>query len=271
MAAVEEEHKCDCPPGAPGWLATFADLMSLLLTFFVLLLSFSEMDAQKFKKASGSIRLAFGVQREFIREDIPLGTSVVAEEYSQGEPTVLDFDLPPFVTSDRYALERRRYLMMQDDLQELFKQNKAFVEANMNQDIQDKLVAYSEQGFTIKLTFKESEVFLPSTDKLRREFVPVLKRLGRTVQEVKGRIKITGHTSKDFDKKVFRNEWELSSAQAARMGNILVEVTGIDTKWVEVSGKGASEPNKKASSESDHRRIEVEFVLNPKVLEEMEL
>jgi len=50
---MEEEQECPPCPAIPGWLATFADLMSLLMCFFVLLLSFSEMDAMKFKRLAG--------------------------------------------------------------------------------------------------------------------------------------------------------------------------------------------------------------------------
>ena len=63
-----------CPPvGAPLWLATFADLMSLLMCFFVLLLSFATMDAKKFKKMADSMENAFGVQKDVPAYDIPMG------------------------------------------------------------------------------------------------------------------------------------------------------------------------------------------------------
>ena len=79
--------KCNCPPpGAPLWLATFADLMSLLMCFFVLLLSFSEMDVQKFKQIAGSMKYAFGVQNKVEVKDIPKGTSVIALEFRPGRP-----------------------------------------------------------------------------------------------------------------------------------------------------------------------------------------
>ena len=52
--------KCKCPPWLPGYMGTFADLMSLLMCFFVLLLSFAEMDVQKFKRIAGSMEKAFG-------------------------------------------------------------------------------------------------------------------------------------------------------------------------------------------------------------------
>jgi len=62
---MDEENKCPpCPQGLPGWLSTFSDLMSLLLTFFVLLLSFANTDLIKYKEALGSIKDAFGVSVE---------------------------------------------------------------------------------------------------------------------------------------------------------------------------------------------------------------
>ena len=77
--------KCKCPPpGLPGYMGTFADLMSLLMCFFVLLLSFAEMDVQKFKQIAGSMEKAFGVQNILEVKDIPKGTSVIAQEFRPG-------------------------------------------------------------------------------------------------------------------------------------------------------------------------------------------
>lgn len=86
MEACEcEEVKCP-PKGAPAWVMTFADLMSLLMCFFVLLLSFSEIEASKFKQIAGSMEQAFGVQREVKSSDSPMGVSIIAQEFSPGKP-----------------------------------------------------------------------------------------------------------------------------------------------------------------------------------------
>ena len=58
---MEEEHVCEA--GAPAWMSTFADLATLLLTFFVLLLSFANMDVVKFREMMGSMQDAFGYQK----------------------------------------------------------------------------------------------------------------------------------------------------------------------------------------------------------------
>ena len=65
--------------GLPAYMATFADLMSLLMCFFVLLLSFAEIDELKYKMVVKSLENAFGVQREVPKDEIPEGTSIIAQ------------------------------------------------------------------------------------------------------------------------------------------------------------------------------------------------
>ncbi len=79
------------PAGAPAWMATFADLATLLMSFFVLLLSFSEMDLLKYKQVAGSMKDAFGIQREFKVRESPKGTSLIMQQYTPGtaRPTPL--------------------------------------------------------------------------------------------------------------------------------------------------------------------------------------
>ncbi len=70
----------------PAWVVTYADLMSLLLCFFVLLLSFAEIDAQKFRRVAESLSEAFGVQRDIEAMQIPMGTSAVMQHFSPATP-----------------------------------------------------------------------------------------------------------------------------------------------------------------------------------------
>ncbi len=85
----------ECPPckaGAPSWMATFADMATLLMAFFVLLLSFAEVNVPKFKQVAGALERAFGVARVVPRISLPTATSLVKQEFtpSLAEPTVLD-------------------------------------------------------------------------------------------------------------------------------------------------------------------------------------
>ena len=79
--------KQKCPTGIPPWVLTFADLMSLLLAFFVLLFSFSEMDKAKYKQVAGSMKDAFGIQREIKVKEPPKGINIIAQEFSAGTPS----------------------------------------------------------------------------------------------------------------------------------------------------------------------------------------
>ena len=67
--------------GAPLWVGTFGDLMSLLMCFFVLLLSFSEMDRKKYKMVSGSMKQAFGIQREKPVFESARGKKMISKEF----------------------------------------------------------------------------------------------------------------------------------------------------------------------------------------------
>ncbi len=94
------------PVSRYGW-GTFADLMSLLMCFFVLLLSFSEMDVLKFKQIAGSMKFAFGVQNQLEVKDIPKGTSIIAQEFRPGrpEPTPIDVIMQQTMDITQQTLE----------------------------------------------------------------------------------------------------------------------------------------------------------------------
>ena len=89
----EEEEECPkCPPkGAPAWMATFADMATLLMAFFVLILSFAEFNVPKFKQISGSMKNAFGIQRVIPVVEPPKGTTILSLNFSPNPtPAVQD-------------------------------------------------------------------------------------------------------------------------------------------------------------------------------------
>ena len=72
----------ECPGGSPAWMATFADMATLLMAFFVLLLSFANVNVPKFQQVSGSLAVAFGVARIVPMIDIPKGETVLSTEFT---------------------------------------------------------------------------------------------------------------------------------------------------------------------------------------------
>ena len=101
LEEIEEEEEepqppLKCPPcaggGAPAWMATFADMATLLMAFFVLLLSFAEMNVPKYKEVSGSMKNAFGVQRLVPVVEPPKAKSIIAKQYKTAkvDPTLMN-------------------------------------------------------------------------------------------------------------------------------------------------------------------------------------
>lgn len=111
---VEEKKRDNGRQGA-GWIMTFADLMSLLMCFFVLLLSFSEMDIQKYKQIAGALKVAFGVQRVVPAHEIPKGTTVIAKNFSPGKP------IPTIVSKVRQETTDKAKKLLDKDYQESIK------------------------------------------------------------------------------------------------------------------------------------------------------
>jgi len=71
----------ECKSGAPAWIATFADMATLLMAFFVLILSFAHMNVPKFKNVSGTMNSTFGVQRSVPVVEPPTADNIVAQNY----------------------------------------------------------------------------------------------------------------------------------------------------------------------------------------------
>jgi chemotaxis protein MotB len=82
----EKPEGCpECKSGAPGWMATFADMATLLMAFFVLLLSFSDTELPKFEQINGSLQNAFGVKKIIPKIQIPSARSLVVENFTPAE------------------------------------------------------------------------------------------------------------------------------------------------------------------------------------------
>ena len=109
----EEDEECPkCPPvGAPAWMATFADMATLLMAFFVLILSFAEFNVPKFKQISGSLKNAFGVQRIVPVVEQPKGTTVLSLNFSPSPTPSVSKDL----TQQTTQIEQSKLELQQKD------------------------------------------------------------------------------------------------------------------------------------------------------------
>ena len=287
MELEQEQEHDEVKPGLPPWMATFADLMALLMCFFVLLLSFSEMDAQKYKLVAGSMANAFGVQREVVAQAIPAGTSVIADEFSSGRPqpttenvvqqqTVqnqemslqsgqadmgMDLDSPARQEEDQEEAARELLVDKLNSLAEQTQREVGKLEQAFGQEIQDDLLDI-ESGFrSITIRIRERGSFDSGSAVLDQDFVPVLDQLRSILGQVDGRIAIEGHTDdRPISTAEFPSNWHLSAQRALSVTNELLKDQLINDERLMVIGYGDTKPYESNDTEegrSRNRRVEI--------------
>ena len=170
------ENKEEVEEGAPDWVVTFGDLMSLLLCFFVLLLSFAELDMVKYKRAVGSLKEAFGVQRTTPSFAIPKGIKIIAKNFDQ--------ELIP----DR---ERLEFIATQEK-ETVGEELKKEIEISFR-DIKDSIqITTGEEQVTISLMGETA--FALGKASIKKQAKPLIKKIGTLLNKTDGNIIIAGHT-----------------------------------------------------------------------------
>ncbi|WP_372861539.1 flagellar motor protein MotB [Spongiibacter sp.] len=260
---MEDLPQKKAAPGAPAWILTFADLMSLLLAFFVLLFSFSEMDKQKFKELSGSMRDAFGVQREVPAFNPPIGTSIIARDFSPGRPTpTIDNEV-----RQAAAQEMRSYAEMpiDEDLrisEEELAADLEKVERYLNVEIKEGLVEVEDDGErVITIRIREMGSFASASADMDSDFLPVINKIATLIQEIGGHVVIAGHSDNlPINTSRFRSNWDLSSARAATVLQRIVDRSGLSAEHFRLAGHADTRPidnNDTPEGRARNRRVEV--------------
>ncbi len=234
------KKKCpDCQKCLPAWLAAFGDLMSLLLCFFVLLLSMSSMDAKKISEAIGSLAGAMSV--------LEGGTKTEISKQRIQEST-------PIETRDETSENVNRI-------------KQAVMDANeMMQKAQGKAVTLeeSQEGFVIQLP--AALLFKPGSAKIESEDALLfLKRIALIIDQLPNEIEVgvRGHTDNMGPGKnsVFKDNWELSSARAISVLQELL-LSGVEAKRTHAAGFAEFKPlatNATKDGREKNRRVELHF------------
>lgn len=242
---------------------TFADLMTLLMCFFVLLLAFSEMDVAKFKQLSGSMKEAFGVQSEVEVKTIPKGTSVVAQEFSPGKPE------PAAINSVRqFTIDSNRNTLdaLSRELKEIkeTQEHARRLRLALKEEIEKGYVSIDTEGTKIIVHIMERASFDSGHAEIRKEFAPVLAKISGLIDNTSGDVTISGHTDNlPISNQRFRSNWELSTSRAVSVAHALLSVSAINPVHVQVSGHADTRPraaNDTAESRAKNRRVDISIV-----------
>jgi len=283
-----------CPPeGLPAWMGTFADLMSLLMCFFVLLLSFAEMDVLKFKQIAGSMKFAFGVQNKLEVKDIPKGTSVIAQEFRPGrpEPTpieilqqqtieitqqVLEFEEGEdesaggrqeqtaemrggmsAATAEAESETSSEAAAEQEQVNELMKK----VAQQMQKEIIDGAIELESLGQQIIIRIRENGAFPSGSAYLQSQFRPIIQKVATLLNTIPGEITVSGHTDDiNVTNELFSNNWDLSSQRAVAVASAMIDTPEFDQTRIQVVGHADTRPlvpNNSAANRRQNRRVEI--------------
>tara|TARA_R110002049_G_scaffold21792_20_gene79173 strand:+ start:205 stop:1074 length:870 start_codon:yes stop_codon:yes gene_type:complete len=249
--------------GVPAWVMTFADLMTLLMCFFVLLLAFSEMDVLKFKQLSGSMREAFGVQAEVEAKTIPKGTSVVAQEFSPGKPEVTAINEVRQFTIDT---NRNTLDALDRELKELEEARKHAqrLRVALRDEIERGYVSIETEGLRVTIHIMENASFDSGLAKVRPEFQPVLAKISGLIDNNSGDVTISGHTDNvPISTARFRSNWELSTSRAVSVAHEVLEFSPINPERVTVTGHADTKPraeNDTPEGRAKNRRVDIAIV-----------
>ncbi len=261
MEELPEEEK----PGIPAWVVTFADLMSLLMCFFVLLLSFSELDAQKFKQIAGELSKAFGVQREVPVVQIPEGTSPIFDKFSPAppEPTVVN-EVKQTTSEEQSKLETLKSPQesaVQKQIQEQIDANMAEILEVLEPAIRDGRINVSEDQRRIVIRVEEKGSFPSGSAQLTYDFEGLLLEMAEVLADMPGELAIEGHTDNvPIRTDRFYSNWDLSAARAAAVANVLLARDQVSAGRLRVTGLADTEPrvpNTRPENQAKNRRVEI--------------
>jgi chemotaxis protein MotB len=235
--------------GGHGWFVTFADLMALLMSFFVMIAAYSTQDQKKLQAVAGSMREAFGVNKESrlngIIERNGLPTNPKVRDVSQ---------VPPEKSSDRTAPPSPDDLFDQGLEKNTYKDTFSYAMASLRQALQDLpeiaelsksiVIEPSPLGLDISLVDQDNRSMFPDgstrpNDRTRQ----VLERIAPVIRRMPNRVAVSGYTAADRPgRRPPAPPWELSAGRAVSVREVLALAGVPDDRFASVSGKADTEP-----------------------------
>lgn len=267
----------DPPAGSPAWMATFSDLMNLLLCFFVLLFSMSSIDEEKYNQLVASMSSAFSILNggaTAIGEGILISNGVsqlneldkyINSTGNTAEDTEASDEFNDTDSNGQLSEEEKFEQMLEEIEMHNLQVNEELAELIAESVKEGGMTEQIEVNFTnqyVMLSLKGALLFDSGKDELKPEALQVLDRVGLILERYAGGvIEIEGHTdSVPIHSAKFANNNELSSARALSVFDYLIENTSLDPADVKHAGRGEYVPiadNSTAEGRAKNRRVEI--------------
>jgi chemotaxis protein MotB len=248
--------------GSPAWIVTFADLATLLLTFFILLLSFAEMDVEKYRAMANSMAVALGGSP--VLSSVPGGqpVSVIATEPA---PTATPDPQPELIDerADGDAPTRISGGII-DLASALIEELEPEVASG------DLSVNYDEERVIIR--FAEDAAFRSGEAEIKPAMIPIIERVVEVLSFCTGDILVAGYTDdRPISSGRYRSNWDLSAARAVSVVHELVLNRDVPAERVAAAGRAETNPlvpNDSPENRARNRRVEI-AIRNPECDETM--
>lgn len=261
MAKKKQE---EAPKGSPAWMATFSDLMNLLLCFFVLLFSMSSIDAAKFEKVVASFNQTFSVLSggaTAIGDGILISNGVSQlNELDDYINSTGKMDDGQIVDEDLANVQEKMEEAKLEESEQLAEQiQEAVDEKDLGSEID---IDFTSQY--VQLTLKGALLFDSGSTLLKDEAKPVLDQVGTVLERyAAGTIEIEGHTDNvPMSGAKYSNNDELSSGRALSVFDYLLSVTNLDPANIKHAGRGEYVPvadNSTPEGRTRNRRVEIKI------------
>jgi len=238
--------------GAAPWLNTYGDMVTLLLCFFVLLFSFSTIDAEKWRELVESMR-QIGISVEELKGDNPMPNF----------PAEVDKDEPfPEKSVEPESLDEIQK-EEPDEFDELYKRIKSYIHKNgLDTEIE---LSQNESG--ILMRFKEHVLFDSGKAEIKKNALPILNDIYGVLHDSEKyiqMIRIEGHTDNvPIKTSHYPTNWELSTARAVNVLRYFIEAKDLDPLKVSAVGYGEYHPIRKNDTDENrarNRRVDLVIV-----------
>lgn len=253
-----KNRKSPASAGAPAWMTTFADLMTLLMSFFVLMLSLAEIDALKYRAVAGEMKKALGVKVDSIVDTLPDGSEAELKSPPEDEERPAEADKKCAILA--CELERIAQGEVTDSQYDLVKRELAQFAAEQN-----IIIAREEHKVLIRI--QEQGVFPSGSDRISPIFLPVIAKVRDAIAELPGGIRVSGHTDDvPISNGRFRSNWELSSARAVSVLHELLKDGAVAPERASAMGFADSRPivpNTSNANRAVNRRVDIILVPRP--------
>lgn len=269
MAKRKQE---DPPAGSPAWMATFSDLMNLLLCFFVLLFAMSSVDQDKFEQLVASLSASFGIMEggsASVIEGALISTGV--SDLNELDDYYEDLGLNTDGDSDSINDKEAEYdgeTVLEQVQKEGLQQSEQMSEQIEQQAAQQNISNSIEIDFTaqyVQITLNGALLFDSAKSSIRQDAIPLVDKVGDILNNYGGNmVEITGYTDSVplLDDPKYDDNWDLSSARAKTVLMYLVSNKRMDISKMKASGRGENDPiasNDTAEGRAQNRRVEIKI------------